>query len=63
MGFGVTELLILMVIVVLLFGTKKLKNLGGDIGQGIKSFRGALADETKSDSATDDELAQFNKPN
>lgn len=61
MGFGVTELLIVMAIVILLFGTKKLKNLGGDIGQGIKSFRGALADETKHGSNDDAESGQINK--
>lgn len=43
--FGITELLIILVIVVLLFGTRKLKNMGGDIGGAIKSFRKALKDD------------------
>ena len=47
MGFGVTELLILLAIVALLFGTKKLKSLGGDLGEGIKGFRSAVAEESK----------------
>ena len=42
MGFGVTELLILLLIVALLFGTKKLRNMGGDLGSAIKSFRSAV---------------------
>ncbi len=44
MGFGVTELLILLLIVALLFGTKKLRNMGGDIGSAVKSFRSAVKD-------------------
>lgn len=43
--FGITELLVILAIVVLLFGTRKLKNMGGDIGGTIKSFRKALKDD------------------
>ncbi len=39
---GMTELIVVLVIVVLLFGTKKLKTLGGDLGSAIKGFRSAL---------------------
>ncbi|HEY0721645.1 MAG TPA: Sec-independent protein translocase subunit TatA [Gammaproteobacteria bacterium] len=39
MGIGVTELLIILAIVVLLFGTKKLRNIGSDLGGAIKNFR------------------------
>jgi len=46
--FGITELLVILAIVVLLFGTRKLKNTGGDIGSAIKSFRKALKDDDKS---------------
>lgn len=45
MGFGVTELIIVLVIVILLFGTKKLRSLGGDLGGALKSFRGAMKDD------------------
>lgn len=45
MGFGVTELLILLLIVALLFGTKKLRNMGGDLGSAVKSFRSAVSSE------------------
>jgi sec-independent protein translocase protein TatA len=44
MGFGITELIIVLVIVILLFGTKKLRNLGSDLGGALKSFRGAMKD-------------------
>lgn len=45
--FGVTELLVILAIVVLLFGTRKLRGTGGDIGGAIKNFRKALKDEDK----------------
>ncbi len=44
MGFGITELVIVLVIVILLFGTKKLRSLGGDLGGALKGFRGAMKD-------------------
>jgi sec-independent protein translocase protein TatA len=50
MSFGITELLIILLIVVLLFGTKKLRSLGYDFGSAIKSFRGAISDESTNDS-------------
>ena len=37
--------IVLLVVVVLVFGTKKLKNLGGDLGESIKGFRKAMSDE------------------
>lgn len=57
MGFGVSELLILLLIVALLFGTKKLRNMGGDLGSAIKSFRGAIKekDETEKLNETNDD--------
>lgn len=39
---GPLELFIVLIIVALLFGTKKLRSLGGDLGSAIKNFRGAL---------------------
>lgn len=44
-GLSVTELLIILAIVLLLFGTKKLRNLGGDLGGAIKGFRKAMSDD------------------
>ena len=37
-GIGIWQLLIILVLVILIFGTKKLKNVGGDLGGAIKSF-------------------------
>lgn len=42
MGISVTQLLIILVIVIVLFGTKRLRNLGGDLGGAIKGFRSAV---------------------
>jgi sec-independent protein translocase protein TatA len=44
MGVSMTQLLIILLIVVLVFGTKRLKNVGGDLGDAIKSFRSAMKD-------------------
>lgn len=46
-GIGIWQLLIVAVIIVLLFGTKKLRNLGGDLGSAIKGFKSAVSDEEK----------------
>lgn len=45
MGFGIKELLVVLVIVILLFGTKRLKNIGTDLGSAIKGFKKSVADE------------------
>ena len=50
MGPSLWQLLIVLVIVLLLFGTKKLRNIGGDLGSAIKSFRGAVKDSGKGES-------------
>ncbi len=41
-GISVTQLLIILAIVVLLFGTKKLKNIGSDLGGAVKGFKDSL---------------------
>ena len=45
MSFGVTELIIIAVIVLLLFGTTKLKSLGSDLGSAIKGFKSAMDED------------------
>jgi sec-independent protein translocase protein TatA len=52
MSFGVTELIIILVIVLLLFGTTRLKSIGSDVGSAIKNFRSAVTEETETDDAT-----------
>lgn len=41
---GMKELLIILVVVLLVFGTKKLRNLGGDLGSSLKDFKKAMND-------------------
>ena len=44
MGISIWQLLIVLGVVILLFGTKELRNLGGDLGSAVKSFKGAMKD-------------------
>ncbi len=47
MGFGgisIWQLLIVLAIVLALFGTKKLRSMGSDLGNAVKGFRGAMKD-------------------
>jgi len=47
-GIGIWQLVIVLVIVLLLFGTKRLRNLGGDLGNAFKGFKNAISDDDKS---------------
>ncbi len=64
MGISVWQLLILLAVVILIFGTKKLKNVGGDLGSAIKSFKSAVktgddaAQQNKVEQAADDNTAK-----
>ena len=44
MGFSIWQLVIILAIVMLLFGTKKLSNIGSDIGGAIKNFKKSMHD-------------------
>ena len=44
-NMGIWQLVIVAVIVILLFGTKKLRNLGGDLGSAVKGFKNAMTDK------------------
>ncbi len=48
-GISLWQLLIVLLIVVLIFGTKKLKGMGGDLGSAVRSFRKAMDDKVGSD--------------
>ncbi len=53
-GIGMWQLLVILVIVIMVFGTKKLRNMGGDVGSAIKGFKKAMGnDEDKSAANTD----------
>ena len=54
MGISIWQLLIILVIVMLLFGTKKLRNIGADLGGAVKGFRSAVkqgSDESAEEAA------------
>lgn len=50
-GISIWQLLILLAIVVMVFGTKRLRNLGGDLGGALKDFRGAMKHSEDDDEA------------
>ena len=52
MGFSIWQLLIVLAIIILLFGTKKLKNIGGDLGGAVKGFKNAVKDGEAAQSAS-----------
>ena len=52
-GISIWQLLIVVAIIVLLFGTKKLRTLGQDLGESVKGFKKARADEKPQDAAFD----------
>jgi sec-independent protein translocase protein TatA len=53
-GISPMQLVIILVIVVLLFGTKKLRGLGGDLGSAMKGFKKAMSDDDKEKDADAD---------
>lgn len=57
-GMSIWQLLIILIIVLLLFGTKRLKGLGGDLGSAIKGFKKAMTDDggDKKDDGADAEV-------
>ncbi len=44
MGFSTTHLIIFLVIIVVIFGTKKLRNIGSDLGGAVKGFKDGMKD-------------------
>ena len=51
-SFSIWHWLIVLVVVVLIFGTKKLKNVGADLGSAVKGFKDGVKDGTSSADAT-----------
>ena len=60
-GISIWQLLIILVIVALIFGTKKLKGIGGDLGGAVKGFKNALNDDSKDKGSSEDETSQASK--
>ncbi|WP_372611152.1 Sec-independent protein translocase subunit TatA [Halomonas sp.] len=62
-GISIWQLLIVLGIIILIFGTKKLRNVGGDLGGAVKGFKKAMHENEKTedkdkDKAEEDPLAQ-----
>lgn len=57
-GFSIWHWLIVLLVVVLLFGTKKLRNVGSDLGSAIRSFRKGLQEDEAGDKKLGDESSQ-----
>lgn len=60
MGLSIPHLLVVLVIVILVFGTKRLKNVGADLGEAIKGFRSAVKEgsEDKTIVRKDEEILE-----
>ncbi len=62
-GISIWQLLIVLLIVLLVFGTKRLKNIGSDMGNAIKGFKGAMSDgEQQKKEETQPEQLEKAKP-
>lgn len=48
-GISIWQLLIILAIVIMLFGTKRLRTLGSDLGSAVKGFRKSMQDEDSKD--------------
>ncbi|HHZ87847.1 MAG TPA: Sec-independent protein translocase subunit TatA [Chromatiaceae bacterium] len=56
MGISIWQLLIILAIVLLLFGTKRLRNLGGDLGGALRGFKSAMKEEQDKPDDTTEKL-------
>jgi sec-independent protein translocase protein TatA len=61
LAMSVPQLLIILVIVALIFGTKRLKEVGGDLGSALKSFRKAMNTGDTDDEARDSQKRLMNE--
>ena len=52
-SFSIWHWIIVALVVLLVFGTKKLKNLGGDLGSAVKGFKDGMKDGTAGDATAD----------
>ncbi|MGK0405677.1 MAG: sec-independent protein translocase protein TatA [Oleispira sp.] len=59
-GISIWQLLIVFVIVILVFGTKKLRNLGGDLGGAVKGFKNAISEDPNK--KAEDEKEEIQQP-
>ncbi len=57
-GISIWQLLIILAIVIMLFGTKRLRTLGSDLGSAVKGFRKSMQDDTGADDSADKQQQQ-----
>jgi sec-independent protein translocase protein TatA len=62
-NIGPIQLLIVLVIVLAIFGTKRLRTLGSDLGSAVKGFRSAVSDADKATEQLDDKSEDANFEN
>jgi len=56
-GLGTTELILILIIVIVLFGAKRLPQVGAGLASGIKNFRSNIADGEKKDEPAGDDVS------
>ena len=54
-GIGLWQLLVILIIVLMIFGTKKLRNMGPDLGSAIKGFKKAVTEKNETSEGMPDE--------
>ncbi|WP_458524828.1 Sec-independent protein translocase subunit TatA [Onishia taeanensis] len=57
-GISIWQLLIVLGIIILVFGTKKLRNVGGDLGGAVKGFKKAMNDGEKGEGEKEEDAPQ-----
>lgn len=57
-GISIWQLLIILLIVIMLFGTKRLRGLGSDLGEAIKGFRSSVSGDSTADDAAEGDDAE-----
>jgi sec-independent protein translocase protein TatA len=57
-GFGITELLIVLVIVLVLFGVGRISKIAGEMGSGIRAFKDGLQGDEGEDGKKEEESAE-----
>ena len=61
-GIGLPELIIVLVILLVIFGPKRLPGLGRSLGSGMREFKDSISGRTKADEDDDDEPRQLEPP-
>lgn len=62
MGFSIWHLLVILVIALVIFGTKKLRDVGGDLGAAIKNFKSGMRDDEQESEEKKNAAAIEKKP-